>query len=108
MDFNSIKNALEQNETPFYFYDLSLLKRNLESIKKESESHSFNVHYALKANSNNKILDLIKEYGLGADCVSGNEIYKAMEIGFENQNGSKSSNLDSKSSFSIATVHAFL
>lgn len=85
MDFNSIKNALEQNETPFYFYDLSLLKRTLESIKKESESHSFNVHYALKANSNNKILDLIKEYGLGADCVSGNEIYKAMEIGFENQ-----------------------
>ena len=74
-----------QNETPFYFYDLSLLERTLDYVKKESEFHSFNVHYALKANSNNKVLDLIKEYGIGADCVSGNEICKAMEIGFDNQ-----------------------
>ena len=70
------KKAFEKYESPFYFYDLGLLKKTLETIKKESDLYSFNVHYALKANSNEEILKLIKDYGLGADCVSGNEISK--------------------------------
>jgi len=82
---NSIKKAFEQNESPFYYYDLDLLRKTLDSIKKESKLYSYNVHYALKANNNNKILNLIKDYNIGADCVSGNEITKAIEIGFDNQ-----------------------
>ena len=84
MNFNSIQKAFEKYESPFYFYDLGLLKKTLETIKKESDLYSFNVHYALKANSNEEILKLIKDYGLGADCVSGNEISKALELGYNN------------------------
>lgn len=71
-------------ETPFYYYDLELLKKTLEELTKESSKRNFKIHYALKANSNDKILSMISSLGLGADCVSGNEIIKAVETGFKN------------------------
>ncbi|MBR9831881.1 diaminopimelate decarboxylase [bacterium] len=73
-------------ETPFFYYDESLLKETLKIIKSESDKHQFHVHYALKANANNRILELVKRAGLGADCVSGNEVLKAVELGFESNN----------------------
>ena len=71
-------------ETPFYYYDLKLLKKTLEKLNEQSSKRNYKVHYALKANSNDKILKLIYENGLGADCVSGNEVGKAIETGFNN------------------------
>lgn len=71
-------------ETPFYFYDLDVLRSTLDSVKKESDQNGFEVHYALKANPNPRILKLIASYGFGADCVSGNEIAAALEAGFKN------------------------
>jgi len=69
-------------KTPFYYYDLNLLQQTIDEIKRYSSQYSYTVHYALKANANNKILSLIKNAGLGADCVSGNEVKKAVEMGF--------------------------
>ncbi|MBL7918565.1 MAG: diaminopimelate decarboxylase, partial [Bacteroidia bacterium] len=43
----------------------------------------YHIHYALKANSNPVILKLIKDAGFGADCVSGNEVKRAVETGFK-------------------------
>jgi diaminopimelate decarboxylase len=71
-------------ETPFYYYDQELLKNTLEAITKESSKRNYKIHYALKANSNDNILKLISDAGLGADCVSGNEITKAITTGFKN------------------------
>lgn len=71
--------------TPFYYYDMELLKRTIFSLKMESEKFNFLVHYAMKANSNDEILKAIKDAGLGADCVSGNEIKKSIESGFSNE-----------------------
>ena len=68
--------------TPFYYYDVDVLKQTLDLLKKESDKYCYIVHYATKANSNNKIMDIIRSYGLGADCVSGNEIKKAIECKF--------------------------
>jgi diaminopimelate decarboxylase len=68
--------------TPFYYYDMEVLRSTLDEVKKESEKYGYLVHYALKANSNIKILKLIASYGFGADCVSGNEILRAIETGF--------------------------
>ena len=72
-----------QQKTPFYFYDTDLLKQTLTEIKKTSSIHNYHVHYALKANTNDTLLRIIKEAGLGADCVSGNEIKKAIELNFD-------------------------
>lgn len=69
-------------ETPFYYYDLDVLKSTLDIVKVESEQSGYKVHYAVKANSNPRILKLIASYGFGADCVTWNEIASAISSGF--------------------------
>ncbi len=76
-------NKFKTIPTPFYYYDVELLKRTLHKLKEESDKYGFIVHYALKANANNEILDIIKSYKIGADCVSGNEVKKAIECKFK-------------------------
>jgi diaminopimelate decarboxylase len=72
-----------QVRTPFYYYDTELLRRTLRVINDEARKHTgFCVHYAVKANANPKLLRLIREAGLGADCVSGGEIEAVVRAGF--------------------------
>lgn len=75
--------AFEQKETPFFYYDLKLLQATLDNALQEATAHGFHIHYALKANFNERILALIQQSGIGADCVSGNEVLKAIEVGFD-------------------------
>ena len=75
-------NKFKNIETPFYFYDVDLLKKTLETAKKHADANGFEVHYAVKANANAKVLHLIAQYGFGADCVSGNEVAAAIKAGF--------------------------
>ncbi len=71
-------------ETPFYYYDTQLLGQTLAVINKEiAKYQNFEVHYAVKANANPKILKIICQTGLGADCVSGGEIQAALMAGFK-------------------------
>lgn len=71
-------------ETPFYYYDTQLLRQTLTVINKEvAKYQNFEVHYAVKANTNPKILKIICQAGLGADCVSGGEIQAALMAGFQ-------------------------
>lgn len=69
-------------ETPFYYYDLALLDDTLKQAKAAADKRDFHVHYALKANFNDRVLETIQRRGLGADCVSGNEVQKAIDSGF--------------------------
>lgn len=69
--------------TPFYYYDAALLRQTLQTIRTEAGRYpNFVVHYAVKANANPKLLAIIRENGLGADCVSGGEIATALAAGF--------------------------
>ena len=81
-DANTIE-AFGEHSTPFYYYDLSVLRETLHSAIKESGKHNYQLHYALKANSNPRILKEISGMGFGADCVSGNEVSRAVENGFD-------------------------
>jgi diaminopimelate decarboxylase len=70
-------------QTPFYYYDTELLRETLRAINNEAQKHEgFCVHYAVKANANPKLLRIIREAGLGADCVSGGEIDASVKAGF--------------------------
>lgn len=73
-----------QLQTPFYYYDVELLRQTLAVIRDEAGRYDnpFSVHYAVKANANPKVLSVIRESGLGADCVSGGEIQAALRAGF--------------------------
>ena len=77
---------LERLQTPFYYYDAELLRQTLRAINQEASKHEgFCVHYAIKANANPKVLRIIREAGLGADCVSGGEIEASIKAGFPNK-----------------------
>ena len=72
-----------QLRTPFYYYDMELLHQTLQNIQAEASRHEgFVVHYAVKANANPKLLRVIRQAGLGADCVSGGEIEASVRAGF--------------------------
>ena len=74
---------LQSIQTPFYYYDTELLRQTLRTINEEAGKHEgFVVHYAVKANANPRLLRIIREAGLGADCVSGGEIEASVKAGF--------------------------
>ncbi len=79
---NNLIKKFNNLDTPFYYYDLDILDNNIKRIKQQSDKYGFIIHYALKANANTEILKLIKKYGFGADCVSGNEVKKSVKTGF--------------------------
>ena len=76
-------NTIKHFETPFYYYDLDLLKATLHEMKSCIKGLPYKVHYAVKANANPRILHEIKEAGLSIDCVSGGEIVAALAAGFK-------------------------
>ncbi|MBP3286216.1 MAG: diaminopimelate decarboxylase [Prevotella sp.] len=76
-------NQFQQLRTPFYYYDTELLRKTLQTINDEAGKHEgFVVHYAVKANANPQLLRIIRQAGLGADCVSGGEIEASIKAGF--------------------------
>lgn len=72
----------EELQTPFWYYDLDLLRRTADEVAKYSRKYGIGVNYALKANVEPRILQIISSKGFGADCVSGNEVIYAVEHGF--------------------------
>lgn len=77
-------DRFQEVETPFYYYDTALLRQTLQTINEEAGKHDgFVVHYAIKANANPKVLRIISQAGLGADCVSGGEIRRCLDNGFQ-------------------------
>ncbi len=76
-------DSFQDIATPFYYYDTEILRSTLRAINAEVAKHEgFVVHYAIKANANPKVLNLIALSGLGADCVSGGEIQASLSSGF--------------------------
>lgn len=71
-----------RHKTPFYYYDMSLLRQTLEAVASASDYPGFCVHYAVKANSDESILRLVSSFGFGADTVSGGEVDRAIACGF--------------------------
>lgn len=82
MAFYKIPKVGEVPPTPFYHYDMDLLKRTLLACRQEAERYGYSVHYAMKANVEPPILRAIASEGFGADCVSGWEVQAALENGF--------------------------
>jgi diaminopimelate decarboxylase len=72
-------------QTPFYYYDIELLENTLNNINDCTKGLPFHVHYAVKANANDRILRTINAAGLGIDCVSGGEVAAAINAGFDSK-----------------------
>lgn len=83
MKNKNIENQFLGKETPFYYYDLNVLEDTLDAAYAASSKRGFHVHFALKSNFNSRLLEMIQAKGFGADCVSGNEVQRAIDAGFD-------------------------
>lgn len=81
MNIDTIK-IFQSLKTPFYYYDTTLLRATLQTAMQEVNRHHFHLHYAIKANANPTLLKIIQSHGIGADCVSGNEVARSTKYGF--------------------------
>ena len=68
---------------PFYYYDIDLFQRTADKVAKLSKDYGIHVHYSLKANSDMRLNDILSSRGIGADCVSGDEIDFAVSCGYD-------------------------
>ncbi|MFC1694053.1 diaminopimelate decarboxylase, partial [Candidatus Latescibacterota bacterium] len=67
--------------TPVYVYSRRTLERHIRAIDNAFKDIDHLTCYSVKANSNGAILRLFSEYGMGADIVSGGELYRALRAG---------------------------
>ena len=79
---NSIIEQFDKIATPFYYYDMDLLRKTVDHVAVLAQKHNIKVHYAVKANVERRLLEYISSKGFGADCVSGNEVLHAHACGF--------------------------
>ena len=81
LDINTIEQ-LDKIATPFYYYDMELLQKTVDYAAEMAQKYGVKIHYAVKANVERRVLELISSKGFGADCVSGNEVLHAHDCGF--------------------------
>ena len=81
LDINTIEQ-LDKIATPFYYYDMELLRKTVDYAAEMARKYGIKIHYAVKANVERRLLEYISGKGFGADCVSGNEVLHAHDCGF--------------------------
>ncbi len=67
--------------TPAFVYSRRTIERHISTIDGAFDGIDHITCYSLKANSNAAILEILAEHGLGADIVSGGELYRALKAG---------------------------
>jgi diaminopimelate decarboxylase len=72
-------------ETPVYCYSFNKLKENILNFKKIFSKINPLICFAVKSNTNIKILKELKKFNLGADVVSIGELMKAIKAGIKPQ-----------------------
>ncbi|MDY0016326.1 MAG: diaminopimelate decarboxylase [Candidatus Delongbacteria bacterium] len=70
--------------SPLYVYNENILRQKCLDMKELLKHPNVSVHYSVKANSNIKLLKIIKSEGLNVDAVSLGEIYLEKKAGFKN------------------------
>ena len=82
-DKKNVENLAKKFGTPLYCYSHNKIKSNILELKKYFQSFSPIICFAVKSNTNIKILKEIKKFNLGADVVSIGELLKALKAGIK-------------------------
>tara|TARA_B100001029_G_C15020817_1_gene430435 strand:- start:50 stop:1264 length:1215 start_codon:yes stop_codon:yes gene_type:complete len=80
-----VSNLARKFKTPIYCYSYKRLKENINNFKKNFKGLKPVICFAVKANTNLKILREIRKFGLGADVVSMGELIKALKAGIQSK-----------------------
>ena len=62
---------LQLTTTPFYYYDLDVLRTTLAEIRRLTADGPYTVHYAVKANGNPRIISELAQAALGPTWSAG-------------------------------------
>ena len=79
----SVQSIAKKFGTPFYCYSYKRLKENIINFKKNFNSFSPLICFAVKSNTNVNLIREIRKLGLGADVVSMGELMLALKAGVE-------------------------
>ena len=77
----SLSAIAEQFGTPTYVYSKATLLENFNAYQDACQGRDALVCYAMKANSNLAVLDLLARQGAGFDIVSGGELERVIAAG---------------------------
>ena len=75
------KALAKKFQTPFYIYDFDSIKANFLALKEVFTARKSQIFYAVKANSNLSLLQMLACMDSGFDCVSIGEVQRALKIG---------------------------
>lgn len=78
-----ILKAVTEFGTPIYLYDEELIIEKCKSLLSMPNAFGLRVRYAMKANSNKTLLQLIAGQGINIDASSLNEVRRAIASGIE-------------------------
>lgn len=74
---------VEQYGSPLYVYNESILRERCREMKNLLSYPNFSVSFSAKANSNLRLLEIVREEGLNVDAMSQGEIYVQLKAGFK-------------------------
>lgn len=80
MTFDKI---VEEFQTPFYLYNEEIILKKINFLKNLKLNINHKFHFAVKANPNLAILNILRKNNLGAEVVSSGELFKSLKAGFE-------------------------
>lgn len=78
-----ILKTIEQFGSPIYLYDEQLIIDKCKALKSMPNAYGLTVRYAMKANSNKTVLNIIHDQGLQLDASSLNEVKRAHLAGID-------------------------
>ncbi|MDE6905642.1 MAG: diaminopimelate decarboxylase [Lachnospiraceae bacterium] len=78
-----LEEITETYPTPFHLYDEKGIRENARAVQEAfAWNKGFREYYAVKANANPFLINILKEYGCGVDCSSMTELMLSDALGF--------------------------
>ena len=70
-----IEEIVKTYPTPFHIYDEKGIRANAQAVKEAfAWNKGFKEYFAVKANPNPFLIQILREYGCGCDCSSMTEL----------------------------------
>lgn len=103
LDFARATEISKVYPTPFHIYDEKGIRENVRQLRTAfSWNKGYKEYFAVKANPNPYILEILKEEGCGADCSSFTELEISNAVGFKGDDIMFSSNETPRKDFELA------
>ena len=88
-----IEEIVKEYPTPFHIYDEKGIRENAQAVKEAfAWNKGFKEYFAVKANPNPALIEILREYGCGCDCSSMTELMLSRAMGIRGEDIMFSSN----------------